>query len=116
MNGGTNVAESALNSSTSSGVVEFRNKMSSAFEMCQLWPINEEDYKVYIEKGEKFAEELKTKKVESRVETDDNNERDMTEEDEDNEIDDEDASDEDESQYQVAELFFSLKIDNKKVI
>ena len=55
---GNNNNNEQLNTSSSSGVIEFRNKMSSAFETCLLWPVNDEDYKEFIDNGTKFVQEM----------------------------------------------------------
>jgi hypothetical protein len=47
--------EQSLDSSTSSSVLDFKNKMINSFEVCQLWPVNYQDYEEYFENAKKKA-------------------------------------------------------------
>ena len=68
--------QSPNQSFSSSCVVEFRNKMASSFEQCELWPIVEETYAQYIENAKLKIEHFKKSSVQEDIihEEDENNE------------------------------------------
>jgi hypothetical protein len=41
--------QSPNQSFSSTSVADFKNKMSSSFEQCQMWPLNEQIYQEYIQ-------------------------------------------------------------------
>lgn len=52
--------DQSLNHSFSSiSVTDFKNKMISSFDQCELWPINEEKYSEYCAEATKMLENLK---------------------------------------------------------